>query len=58
MDESWLLKAATYLELNPVKAGMVERTWDYKWSSVHAHLVGKDAGGIVETGPLLDLVGD
>jgi len=58
MDESWLLKAAAYVELNPVKAGMVGRAWDYKWSSVHAHLAGKDAGSIIETGPLLDLAGD
>jgi len=29
MDEDWLLKAAAYVELNPVKAGMVKNSWDY-----------------------------
>ncbi len=46
MDESWLLRAAAYVELNPVKAGMVEAPWDYRWSSVHAHLSGKDKRGV------------
>jgi len=27
MDEDWLLKAAAYVELNPVKAGMVKNAW-------------------------------
>ena len=57
MDEAWLLQAVAYVEYNPVAAGMVARPWDYRWSSVHAHLVGEDAQGIVETAPLLDLVG-
>ena len=42
MDERWLLQAAAYVELNPVKAGMVNNAWDYKWSSVHTHLAGED----------------
>jgi len=31
MEKSWLLKAAAYVELNPVKAGMVKKAWDYRW---------------------------
>ncbi len=58
MDESWLLRAAAYVELNPVKAGMVKAPWDYRWSSVHAHLSGKDKDGIVAAKRLLELVGD
>jgi len=58
MDEDWLLKALSYVELNPVKAGMVEQPWDYRWSSVHAHLSGNDPDGIVKTEPLLPLTGD
>ena len=58
MDELWLLRAVAYVELNPVKAGRVERAWDYPWSSVHAHLSGRDESDIVEIGPLLSLVGD
>ncbi|MCP4697923.1 MAG: transposase [Gammaproteobacteria bacterium] len=58
MDDCWLLKAAAYVELNPVKAKMVDEPWDYRWSSVHSHLSGKDPLGIVDAGKLLDLIGD
>jgi len=58
MDESWLLRAAAYVELNPVRARMVEKPWDYRWSSVHAHLTGKDDLGIVDVDKLLNLIGD
>ncbi len=57
LDEPWLLQAVAYVEYNPVAAGMVARPWDYRWSSVHAHLAGEDSLGIVEVAPLLDLVG-
>jgi len=30
--------AIRYVEKNPVRAGMVKHPWEYKWSSVHAHL--------------------
>ena len=58
MNEYWLLKAAAYVELNPVKAGMVENSWNYRWSSVHAHLAGEDVNGIIQPERLLSLVGD
>jgi len=57
MDENYLLAAAAYVELNPVRAKMVRNAWDYKWSSVHAHIAGKSEG-IIEVEPLLKLVGD
>ena len=57
MDEPWLLQAVAYVEYNPVAAGMVAQPWEYPWSSVHAHLGGTDPQGIVEVGPLLDMVG-
>lgn len=58
MDETYLLKAAAYVELNPVKANMVSKPEDYRWSSVHAHLKGKDPLGIVNAQKLIDLCGD
>ena len=58
MDESWLLRAAAYVELNPVKAGMVKKAWNYHWSSVHAHLSGIDKQGIIQPEKLLSLTGD
>lgn len=58
MSPNWLLSAAAYVELNPVKAKMVNNAWDYRWSSVHAHLAGKDVHGIVQVDKLLSLAGN
>ncbi|MEN8129772.1 MAG: transposase [Pseudomonadota bacterium] len=52
IDEPYLLAAARYVELNPVKAGMVEAAWGYRWSSVHAPLSGR-SDGVVKVKPLL-----
>ena len=38
LDETHLLAAARYVELNPVKAGMVRSAEDYPWSSARFHL--------------------
>jgi putative transposase len=38
MDEAYLWTALRYVELNPVRAGMVTRAEDWKWSSASAHL--------------------
>jgi len=42
MDEAHLYHAFAYIALNPVRAGLVKRAQDWKWSSVHAHLAGRD----------------
>jgi len=42
MDEKYLLAAARYVELNPVKAGLVEKPEKYLWSSANAHMKGQD----------------
>jgi len=57
MDEPYLLPAARYVERNPVEAGMVGAAWDYRWSSVHAHLSGR-SDGVVAVDPLLRRVED
>ena len=57
MDEGYLLAAARYIELNPVRARLVEHAWDYRWSSVHAHLSGED-DKLVRAQPLLERVDD
>ena len=57
MDREHLLKAMRYVELNPVKAGLVEKPGDYPWSSARAHLTGKD-DGLVRVDPMLDEIGD
>jgi putative transposase len=38
MDETYLLAAVRYTELNPVRAGLVSAPEDYRWSSAKAHL--------------------
>jgi len=58
MEESWLLKVVAYVELNPVKAGMVAHAWDYPWSSIHAHIAGTDKFGLVDTDKMLTLESD
>lgn len=55
MDEDYLLAACRYVELNPVRAKMCARPEEYRWSSVHAHLAGKD-DGLVKVEPMLQRV--
>jgi putative transposase len=57
MDEPYLLAAARYIELNPVRARLVERPSDWPWSSARAHLNGRD-DGLVKVAPLLAMIGD
>jgi len=57
MDEPHLLLATRYIELNPVKAGMVKDPGSYAWSSAAAHLSGKD-DRLLTASPLADMVPD
>ncbi len=57
MDEPYLLAAARYVELNPVRAGLVDSPAEWRWSSARAHLSGHD-DGLVKVAPLLAMVGD
>jgi len=57
MDDRYLLAAARYVELNPVRAGLVRKPEDYRWSSVHAHMTGS-AEGVVNAEALLGRAGD
>jgi len=44
MDEAHLAAALRYVALNPVRARLVERPQDWRWSSVHAQLGGHGDG--------------
>ena len=44
MDEPHLAAALRYVALNPVRARLVKRAQDWKWSSVRAHLGLRDDG--------------
>jgi putative transposase len=51
MDEAHLMTAIRYVELNPVKAGLVARAEDWPWSSARAHVTGK-RDGLTDLAPL------
>jgi putative transposase len=54
LDEPYLLTAARYVELNPVRAGMVKTASRYRWSSASAHVRGRD-DMLVRVAPLLEM---
>jgi putative transposase len=56
MDDVWLLRAARYIGLKPVRAKVGRAPWRWKWSSAAAHVEAKD-GGLVRTAPLLERAG-
>ena len=43
-----LWAALRYVELNPVRAGRVERAEDWEWSSARAHLAGQDRSRLID----------
>ena len=53
LDEEHLINAARYVGLNPVRARLAARAWDWPHSSVRAHLAGRD-DELVSVRPLLD----
>jgi len=42
-SEEYLLKCYRYIELNPVRAGMVKNPSDYRWSSYGINALGKES---------------
>ncbi len=54
LDKRYLLTAARYIELNPVRAGLVKAPTRYRWSSAAAHARGRD-DGVVTVAPFLEL---
>jgi len=56
MDEAHLAHAVRYVSMNPVRAGLVERAEDWRWSSVGSHLSGRD-DELVKVAPVLERYG-
>ena len=56
LDEEHLMQAARTMALNPVRARLVQRPQDWAWSSLRAHLDGRD-DGLVTVAPLLERLG-
>ena len=52
-----MLRAARYVELNPVRAKLCRVPWRWRWSSAAAHVAGRD-DGLVHVTPLLERVKD
>jgi putative transposase len=50
-SERYLLSCMTYIDLNPVRAGMVAQPGDYPWSSFH-HYAGKRVDPMLTPHPL------
>ena len=57
MDEAHLQCALRYVALNPVRAGLVARAQDWRWSSARAQL-GLGADGLTQLEPLRERVPD
>ena len=55
MDERYLLACTRYIELNPVRAGLVKKPEEWLWSSAAPHMKDKD-DLLVKTKPLCKLV--
>ena len=55
MDEAHLMNGLHYLAFNPVRAQLAERPQDWAWSSVGAHLAGRD-DALVSVAPVLGMV--
>ena len=57
MDEDYLLATARYIEMNPVKAGLVGTPKDYLWSSAR-HYLGEHDDPLLAASPLGFLIDD
>jgi putative transposase len=55
LDDLHLIRAVRYVSMNPVRARLVSRPEDWKWSSVRAHLSGID-DALVTVRPVLDRI--
>jgi REP element-mobilizing transposase RayT len=48
-DGNTLINCLAYIDLNPVRAGIVERPEDYRWSSIGYHVQTDNKGGFLST---------
>jgi putative transposase len=55
LDEHHLIKAARYIERNPVRAGLVKKPWEWQWSSAAMH-IGINGKKMLRLGNLLGII--
>jgi len=48
MERQHVFRALRYVDLNPVRAGIVERATEYAWSSARAHAGEPDLSGLID----------
>lgn len=48
VEEDRVWEVLSYIELNPVRARLVENAWDWEWSSARAHVTGSDPSGLLD----------
>jgi putative transposase len=48
VEEDRVWGVLSYVELNPVRARMVENAWDWEWSSARAHVSNSDPSGLLD----------
>ncbi len=56
LDSCYLLAASVYIHLNPVRAGIVAKATDYRWSSVGLYCKASAQSSFVQPGPVLALI--
>lgn len=56
-NDHYLLACMRYIELNPVRAVMVDRPGDYRWSSYRINAGGEE-GGLIKPHPLYRVLGE
>jgi len=58
LDERHLFAAVRYVEMNPVRTGLIQRPEEWEWSSARYHLGLSDGDWLVQERNLLGLVDD
>jgi putative transposase len=55
LDDNHLMAAAKYIERNPVRAKLVKKPWEWKWSSASIH-IGRECNRIIEVKDLFGII--
>jgi hypothetical protein len=50
--DSYLLELVRYIHLNPVRAALIKRPGDWRWSG-HGEYLGKEKRGLIDSGPVM-----
>ena len=58
MDKQHVVRAARYIELNPVSAGIVAKPDDYAWSSARLHLGRRKTDPLNTDHRVVEIIGD